>query len=177
MQNGTDKNHDWNYSESGFNSHQSIGTCKDAYLLTTFHQQSRIVSWEWPGLAGSSALGTPINCTYLPDLSAWNIPQTCLLTFTINFTHQYVTFKQSTVPCYKNNTDHSQINLFTQLKAQARERFAEKMTSTYKLTYFDIRGKAEPARLVFAQVGVPYEDIRIRQDKWAEMKPSKCVLY
>ena len=103
-----------------------------------------------------------------------------MLTLTINFTHQYVTFKQSTVPCYKNNADHSksllQINLFIQLEAQAREKFAEKMTSTYKLTYFDIRGKAEPARLVFAQVGVPYEDIRIRQDKWTEMKPSTCVL-
>jgi len=43
---------------------------------------------------------------------------------------------------------------------------------SYKLTYFDIRGKAEIIRIIFAQLGVEYEDIRIRQDKWADLKPS-----
>ena len=51
--------------------------------------------------------------------------------------------------------------------------------STYKLTYFDIRGKAEIIRLIFAQIlqlqlqlqlqtGVKYEDIRVGQDEWRE---------
>ena len=40
--------------------------------------------------------------------------------------------------------------------------------STYKLTYFDIRGKAEIIRLIFAQTGVKYEDIRVGQDEWRE---------
>ena len=47
--------------------------------------------------------------------------------------------------------------------------------STYKLTYFDIRGKAEIIRLIFAQAGVEYEDIRIGQDEWREdLKQSEA---
>jgi len=42
----------------------------------------------------------------------------------------------------------------------------------YKLTYFDIRGRAEIARLIFAAAGVDYEDFRIARDKWPELKPS-----
>ena len=40
--------------------------------------------------------------------------------------------------------------------------------STYKLTYFDIRGKAEIIRLIFAQTGVKYEDIRVGQNEWRD---------
>lgn len=40
--------------------------------------------------------------------------------------------------------------------------------SAYKLTYFDVRGRAEIIRLIFAQAGVEYEDIRIGQDEWRE---------
>ena len=32
---------------------------------------------------------------------------------------------------------------------------------SYKLTYFDIRGLAEPARIMFAVAQVPYEDVRL----------------
>ena len=46
--------------------------------------------------------------------------------------------------------------------------------SSYKLSYFDIRGKAEIIRLIFAQTGVEYEDIRIGQDEWRDqLKQSK----
>jgi len=31
----------------------------------------------------------------------------------------------------------------------------------YKLHYFNVRGLAEPIRMIFAYVGVEYEDIRI----------------
>ena len=46
--------------------------------------------------------------------------------------------------------------------------------SSYKLTYFNARGKAEIIRLIFAQAGVEYEDIRIGGNEWREqLKQSK----
>lgn len=43
---------------------------------------------------------------------------------------------------------------------------------TYKLYYFNTRGRAELTRWIFAQAGVPYEDIRVEKDKWPEVKPT-----
>jgi len=44
---------------------------------------------------------------------------------------------------------------------------------TYKLTYFNIRGKAEYVRLLFAAAGVDYEDHRIdRETEWPGLKDS-----
>jgi len=37
---------------------------------------------------------------------------------------------------------------------------------SYKLTYFNGRGRAEIVRLVFAAAGVPYEDVRIERGDW-----------
>ena len=45
---------------------------------------------------------------------------------------------------------------------------------SYKLTYFNLRGRAELARLVFAAAGVEYEDKRINREEWAKLKPSKA---
>ena len=48
--------------------------------------------------------------------------------------------------------------------------------STYKLYYFNARGTAEPSRIIFAQAGVKYEDIRFdyEGEQWAkEYKASK----
>lgn len=44
--------------------------------------------------------------------------------------------------------------------------------SKYRLIYFNIRGRAEPARLIFAYVGVNYEDVRIKEEEWPALKPS-----
>ena len=45
--------------------------------------------------------------------------------------------------------------------------------STYKLTYFPLRARAELARFVFVQAGVKYEDVRVTFEKWPELKPGK----
>jgi glutathione S-transferase len=42
--------------------------------------------------------------------------------------------------------------------------------STYKLYYFNGRGRAEVSRLIFAVVGQKYEDIRYDGDEWASHK-------
>lgn len=43
---------------------------------------------------------------------------------------------------------------------------------TYKLTYFNLRGRAELIRWIFVQASVEYEDIRITKEQWAEMKST-----
>ncbi|KAK3581299.1 hypothetical protein CHS0354_033034 [Potamilus streckersoni] len=41
---------------------------------------------------------------------------------------------------------------------------------TYRLTYFDIRGRAELARLVFTAAGEGFEDRRVTREEWTELK-------
>jgi glutathione S-transferase len=43
---------------------------------------------------------------------------------------------------------------------------------SYKLTYFNLRGKGEICRLIFAAAGVPYEDVRVDRPQWLELKPT-----
>ena len=46
--------------------------------------------------------------------------------------------------------------------------------STYKLIYNNSRGRVEPIRIIFAQAGVKYEDIRFDHDQWVnECKKRK----
>ena len=53
--------------------------------------------------------------------------------------------------------------------------------STYKLTYFNMRGRAEVARLLFIKNGVEYEDIRVEyySEEWPNFKAktSKSFQY
>lgn len=46
--------------------------------------------------------------------------------------------------------------------------------STYKLLYFNARGRAEVCRFVFAQAGVEYEDVRVKwgSEEWEKLKPT-----
>ncbi|KAJ8022758.1 putative glutathione S-transferase 5 [Holothuria leucospilota] len=44
--------------------------------------------------------------------------------------------------------------------------------STYKLIYFNGKGRAETARFMFAVAGQKYEDYRIPSDKWPEVKKT-----
>ena len=42
----------------------------------------------------------------------------------------------------------------------------------YKLLYFNVKGRAELARLIFAYAGQKYEDVRYTSEEFAEIKPS-----
>ena len=48
--------------------------------------------------------------------------------------------------------------------------------STYKLTYFKVRARAEVIRFVFAQAEVKYEDVRVSEENWPELKPRKFAI-
>jgi len=43
---------------------------------------------------------------------------------------------------------------------------------SYKLTYFNGRGRGEVARLLFAVAGVEYEDHRVEMQDWPALKPK-----
>ena len=49
--------------------------------------------------------------------------------------------------------------------------------SPVKLTYFNLKGRAELARLILAQAEAQYEDRRItRKEEWRSLKPSKSQI-
>ena len=45
-----------------------------------------------------------------------------------------------------------------------------------KLIYFNLRGRAELARLILAQGGADYEDKRVEREDWPKLKPSKIIV-
>ena len=45
--------------------------------------------------------------------------------------------------------------------------------SGIKLTYFNLKGRAELARLILAQAEVEYEDSRIEREEWPELKKGE----
>lgn len=44
---------------------------------------------------------------------------------------------------------------------------------TYTLSYFDIRGRAEPIRMLFMLAEVKFTDRRVSYADWPDMKSSK----
>ena len=44
--------------------------------------------------------------------------------------------------------------------------------SSYKLLYFNGRGRAEVSRLIFAVAGQKFEDARFEREQWATLKPQ-----
>lgn len=45
----------------------------------------------------------------------------------------------------------------------------------FVLHYFDARGRGEPARLLFAVAGIPFQDRRVSQEEWPAIKPSMFI--
>ena len=48
---------------------------------------------------------------------------------------------------------------------------------SYKLTYFDIQGRGELIRWIFAVAKKPYTDERIKFEDWPKRKASKYVMF
>ena len=46
------------------------------------------------------------------------------------------------------------------------------MAPKIKLIYFNAEGRAELTRMILAQAGVEFEDVRVKRDDWPAMKPS-----
>jgi glutathione S-transferase len=42
----------------------------------------------------------------------------------------------------------------------------------YRLTYFNLRGRGEPIRLLLHAAGQEFEDVRVEGEKWPELKPK-----
>ena len=47
------------------------------------------------------------------------------------------------------------------------------MDVRYKLYYFDAQGRGELIRLIFHAVGEEFEDVRVHQTLWEQLKPRK----
>ena len=45
--------------------------------------------------------------------------------------------------------------------------------ASYRLEYFDIRGRAEHIRIMFLMKGQEFEDVRLKQEEWPEKKSDK----
>ncbi|GMS97641.1 hypothetical protein PENTCL1PPCAC_19816 [Pristionchus entomophagus] len=43
---------------------------------------------------------------------------------------------------------------------------------SFKLIYFDVQWRCEPIRILFHYFGQDFEDVRITNDEWAQMKPD-----
>ncbi|CAJ0603059.1 unnamed protein product [Cylicocyclus nassatus] len=46
----------------------------------------------------------------------------------------------------------------------------ENQKHTYRLHYFDVRGRGEPIRLILEYYGVKYDDHRIKEEDWPNLK-------
>ncbi|KAF8363340.1 hypothetical protein PRIPAC_90263 [Pristionchus pacificus] len=115
-----------------------------------------------------------------------------------NFPYFEAALKKSTTGWYANTADYTHADIFiaaslewlTRLDKNADKLFdgfplmeahfkkifalpaIEKHMPHYKLTYFNVRGRGEPVRMMFTIAGVPFEDKRIDKADWPELKKT-----
>lgn len=49
--------------------------------------------------------------------------------------------------------------------------------SIMKLTYFNLRHRAEPIRYILTQGGIPFEDERLDHEQWSVLKPREFIWF
>jgi glutathione S-transferase len=47
------------------------------------------------------------------------------------------------------------------------------MAPTYKLIYFSVKALGEPIRFLLSYGGVEFEDYRLEEEQWPQLKPCK----
>ena len=66
----------------------------------------------------------------------------------------------------------------TRTRFSIREDKVSGMAPKYVLIYFDVRGRAEPTRLLFKAAGVEFEDRRFSFEEWGkekeQLKSGEC---
>ena len=68
------------------------------------------------------------------------------------------------------------ININTLVKQPHSEKV--RRMSSYKVTYFNGRGRGELTRLLMVTAGQDFEDERITREEWPKMKPSMyCFVF
>lgn len=50
------------------------------------------------------------------------------------------------------------------------------MAGKDELIYFDVKGRGEPIRMLYALTGVDFEDKRVTNDEWPAVQPSKSFI-
>jgi len=80
------------------------------------------------------------------------------------------TFPQKLI--YKNTQKINTPNTQTNKDISHTEHIQKKNKMTLRLTYFNSRGRAEVARLICAEAKIAFEDNRIAQDAWGQLKAT-----
>ncbi|PFX16269.1 probable glutathione S-transferase 5 [Stylophora pistillata] len=64
------------------------------------------------------------------------------------------------------------LHLHCHLQLKSGQSISQTNMPSYKLTYFDIRGRGESTRLIFKAAGVEFEDNRVTFEEWGALKAS-----